>query len=531
VRKIPLRAILLLVLLAIGFGLSAWRIASPWWNEKQHGITTIRFSHWQLEPGVRRAYEAIIADYEALHPEIRVKQIAIPGRIYRQWGSTQLVGGQPPDLMQIGLGLSRGFFFDDFVPITSYVDEPNPYNAGGPLADTPWRNTFHDGMFGSMDPKTMEYFGASQFSSTVRIFCNQDMLKKVTGKDTFPENFADFLKLRDQLQAYNAEHNTPISLIAGSKFSAMILFRNLFSTQTQKIGSRLNHLNDFPLKGEYFYLAYLDGDWDMSDPSMQQGARLLTEASTLMSSGFAQAEGDQAHLRFVQSHAMLMVLGSLQATGIIEGSPFEVSVHRIPQPQTDDPEYGPQMRGPIAETDLITYGALGITRSSRHPEQALDFLRYLTSQEVCRKFSQISRNLPTTIGIEPAEEMKPFLPEMRGFPPGPIFTTISEVITLVEQNRHLLAAPVSSPEQYLAALEAGLPKAMITDLQRIVRSRYSAVRLVEASIGASAHLAADHHEDAVIRTKLAGQLGAQNDIEASAYYTRLRLKRADRTAP
>ncbi len=524
--RFQIKALMFLALLVVGFGISAWRIAAPWWNEKHHGITTIRFSHWQLEPGVRRAYKSIIADYESLHPEIRVQQIAIPGRIYRQWGSTQLVGGQPPDLMQIGLGLSRGFFFDDFVPITAYVNDPNPYNAGGPLADTPWRNTFHDGMFGSMDPKTMEYFGASLFSSTVRIFCNQDLLRKVTGDSKFPETFAGFLKLRDQLQTYNTEHDTHISLIAGSKFSAMILFRNLFSTQTQKIGSRLNQLNDFPLKGEYFYLSYLDGDWDMNDPSMQQGARLLTEASTMMSPGFAQAEGDQAHLRFVQSHAMLMVLGSLQATGIIEGSPFEVSVHRIPQPQTDNPTYGPQMRGPIAETDLITYGALGITRSSRHPEESLDFLRYLTSQEVCRKFSRISRNLPTIIGIEPAEEMKPFLPEMRGSPPGPIFKTISEVITLVEQNRHLLAAPVSSPEQYLAALEAGLPKAMLTDLQRIVRSRYSAVRLVEASIGASAHPAAENPDDTALHAKLAGQLGAQNDIEASAYYTRLRLLRS-----
>ncbi len=127
--------------------------------------------------------------------------------------------------------------------------------------------------------------------------------------------------------------------------------------------------------------------------------------------------------------------------------------------------------------------------------------------------------------------MKPFLPEMRGFPPGPIFKTISEVITLVEQNRHLLAAPVSSPEQYLAALEAGLPKAMLTDLQRIVRSRYSAVRLVEASIGASAHLAAENPDDTALHAKLAGQLGAQNDIEASAYYTRLRLRKIDSQSP
>ena len=528
--RVSLRLVTTVSLVAIGFCISIWRVALPWWDEKSNGKITLRFCHWQLEPGVRRALDALSRDYEALHPNVRVKQIAIPGRIYRQWGSTQLVGGQPPDLMQIGLGLSRGLFFDDFEPITIHVSAPNPYNAGGPLEGVPWRKTFRDGMRGAFDAKTMECFGASLCNNTVRIFCNRELLIKVTGSDKFPTTFAEMRQLNEQLQVYNQEQGTALSLIAGSRFSALIFFRNLAGTQTQKLATRLNPLIDFPIKDKDFNLAYLEGAWDFDDPAIQQGAHLTSEAAQMMSPGFAQAEGDQAHLRFAQGQALLMVLSSLQATGIIEGSPFEVTIHRIPQPKLSDPDYGPQMHGPIAEAALRTYGAFGISRSSRHPELALDFLRFITSQESCRKFSRLSRNLPTVIGIEPAEEMRPFLPNMQGYPSGPDLKTSSEVIALVEQTRHLLAPPISSPEQYLATLKVGIRDAMHTDISRIIRGNFFSVRLVEPSIGANIQLANTQPDNDELISKISIQLGALTDIEATAYYTQMRLRKVDRTS-
>jgi len=529
--RISLRLIGVCSLVLIAFGISIWRVALPRWEENHGGKTILRFCHWQLEPGVRRAFDALVKDYEALHPNVRVKQITIPGHIYLQWGSTQLVGGQPPDLMQIGQGISRGIYFNDFLPITSYVSAPNPYNAGGPLEGVPWRKTFHDGMRGSFDAKTMECFGASLCNNTLRIFCNRELLTKVTGSDTFPTTFAEFRQLHKRLQIYNQEHGSSLLLIAGSKFSSQIFFRNLSANQTQKLGSRLNPLMDFPVDDKDFALSYLEGSWDFNDPAIQQGVRLISEAAAMMSPGFSQTGNDQAHLQFAQGHAMLMVLSSLQATGIIEGSPFDVTIHPIPQPQLDDPDYGPQMRGPIAEPALKTYGAFGITRSSRHPEIALDFLRFITSQKSCRKYSRLSRNLPTVIGIEPAEEMRPFLPNMEGYPAGPDLKTHAAVIALVEQTRHLLAPPISSPEQYLATLKDGIRDAMHTDLNRHIRNSFFSIRLVEPSIGANIQLAASQPDNDELISKMSIQLGAQTDIEASAYYTQMRLRKVDGLTP
>ena len=186
----------LITLVTFVVGWSVWHVSRPWRRDAESEGTVLRFSHWQLEPGVRQAFEVIARDYEALHPGIKIEQLAVPGRTYSQWGRTQLIGGTAPDLMEIGQGITRGHYFKDFLPITEHVNQPNPYNRDNALADVPWRNTFHDGMAASFDDKTMECFGASLFSSTMRICVNQELLRQVTGSASFPTNFAEFQQLQ-----------------------------------------------------------------------------------------------------------------------------------------------------------------------------------------------------------------------------------------------------------------------------------------------------------------------------------------------
>ncbi len=38
----------------------------------------IRFVHWQLESGMREAFDQMARRYMALHPDVRVEQFAVP---------------------------------------------------------------------------------------------------------------------------------------------------------------------------------------------------------------------------------------------------------------------------------------------------------------------------------------------------------------------------------------------------------------------------------------------------------------------
>ena len=96
-------------------------------------IISVRIAHWQLEAGAREGLADAAAEYQKLHPNVRIIQEAIPESTYGQWMSTQLMGGTAPDIVQAGMvdaPLMTAFFTRYLLPLSSYVTRPNPYNAG-----------------------------------------------------------------------------------------------------------------------------------------------------------------------------------------------------------------------------------------------------------------------------------------------------------------------------------------------------------------------------------------------------------------
>ena len=80
-----------LALVLVCFGLSLGRIvARAFRQEDTRVVTTIRFAHWQLESGIREAFDQLAADYMKLHPDVRVEQMPVPENIYANWLRTQL---------------------------------------------------------------------------------------------------------------------------------------------------------------------------------------------------------------------------------------------------------------------------------------------------------------------------------------------------------------------------------------------------------------------------------------------------------
>ena len=88
---------LAVALLIMGFSYSGWQAFVHSSDESANSdVEVIRLAHWQLEPGVREAIDEIAADYMKLHPDVKVEQLPIPGKVWKQWLRTQLVGGALP---------------------------------------------------------------------------------------------------------------------------------------------------------------------------------------------------------------------------------------------------------------------------------------------------------------------------------------------------------------------------------------------------------------------------------------------------
>ncbi len=64
---------------------------------------------------------------------------------------------------------------------------------------------------------------------------------------------------------------------------------------------------------------------------------------------------------------------------------FEIGVLDFPMPLKNDPVYGPFLEGPVYEDRTSGWGLpFGITRQSKHPEIAIDFLLFLASDNKIR---------------------------------------------------------------------------------------------------------------------------------------------------
>ena len=134
--------------------------------------------------------------------------------------------------------------------------------------------------------------------------------------------------------------------------------------------------------------------------------------------GFLQQTPQDALFYFSQGRALMMVAPSLQFHSIREQTLFEIGVVDIPLPSRDHPVYGKHLFGRLSEGGNVTDLAFGLTRQSKHPETAMDFLHFVSSQSANEKFVRLSGRLPAVVGIEPNPEMQPFMPVLSGYPRG-----------------------------------------------------------------------------------------------------------------
>jgi len=182
----------------------------------------LRIGHWQLETGVREAFDRMAAEYAKLNPGVRIVQDAIPESTYGQWMTTQLMGGTAPDMIEVGIGVPYnvliGFHSRYFLPLTASINQPNPYNRGNAFEDVPWRNTFKDGMRSSYVEELQEYMTVPLALFGIRAFYNKDLLRRLTGMADAPRDFQAFLAACERIKRCADEQGRPYTPIAGSAY-------------------------------------------------------------------------------------------------------------------------------------------------------------------------------------------------------------------------------------------------------------------------------------------------------------------------
>ncbi|MDB6127392.1 MAG: transporter substrate-binding protein [Verrucomicrobia bacterium] len=438
---------------------------------------TIYFAHWQIERGPPDGIAAAIRRYEELHPRVRVVQLLIPGAtIYPQWMRSNLAGGTGPDLMEWGSWLpgQKDIPARYFVPLTAELAKPNPYNVGTSQEKIPWQDTFHDKLLAPKrdSPDPGQIYAVNVSEATLRLFCNVDLMKEVMGRVVVPKNFDDLRKILAQVKEFSRRTGRPISGLAGSRDTMRAVAETVFVAPLLGVNQRIDDGGTLYLYNRQMLAAYLAGRWRYSEPAVVAGLQLVRETTNSMKPGFIQLRRDDAMIEFLRGQALFFFYGSWDATTLKRLASFKIQPMRLMQAMPDDPEVGKFVVDVGGEGIGETAVAMYLNKGSRHPAEALDFLKFLTSVPGNQLFTDASLWLPAVNGVEVPEEIRNFRDYQVGiaFGQAPYDALGTEVSMGWDRNFFNLVGDQGSAEKFAARMDALMPEAMRMDLNAELRT-------------------------------------------------------------
>lgn len=462
-----------LILLLVAFLGSAIVVSLRTADEFSSDIPVIRFAHWQLESGLREAFDEIARSFEALERkngrEVKVIQTAVPSQIYASWSRTQLIGGTAPEIMM--LPSNDELLARYFKPLTEVVDAPNPFNASTPLEGYAWRETFLDGLQspGNFNERLLENYSIPFTVLTVRVFYNSELLANIVNDPVSsgikedlshnftPETFESFILLCHAIRRYAMAHNLTLVPLAGSRTDSKTLLDRFQTSQTQRLLLEIDQLGQLRTSHGLDSIQLLKGSWSLETPAVRDGLSLIREIGLQMPVGFFQMGREDALFYFAQERAVMMVTGAWDAPSLQSqaGDRFTVRAFPLPLPSINDETYGQNMLGLVSEAGVSPFGNLGVLQgiNTQKQELAIRFLQYLTSYEGNQRFSQLSSWLPALHGVPVEEMLEPLMPQLDGYPPGiALGKNQADLERVLTRHQHVLFDPEGSVDDYIDAV-------------------------------------------------------------------------------
>ncbi len=482
-----------LILLTAVFSLCAFVVFFRH-TETSHDKQVLRVSHLFREPSADTALDDIAKAYTELHPDVTVKFTKVPRSIFLQWFRTQLISDTPPDIIQYDLWHRdlRQMVAQGFEPITTLVEQPNPYNQGTSLEGVPLRNTYVDDLQSgeAYFPEMGAYFGLPYRAVTLRVIYNRDLLEKITGDpDKTPSNWREFIALCEETKAYARSNNLKLFPIAADKFGIYLMGNEASIAVSQKLALRTNYDHDFTMTAASLYpsLRFLRGEWTLRNPEIIAGLNIYREVSRYMQPGFLQFDVSDVNFQFLQGHALMTIAGgpsfSNQAT-------FSLGAFRIPGITRDNPRYGRYVLGPYSEANHATTYAFGIPRKTRQKELARDFLQFLASRNINQQFTQSSGEVPVIRDVEATPLARKFLPHVEGYIYGMLPRSLGNVSSrhLFSENLYRLFKGEQGVEDFISVLEEkNMMKSVARDISTLAQNYQRNLRETDAALVAAFH--------------------------------------------
>lgn len=426
--------------------LASWPVVLRWARHtSQPDIKVLRLAHMSLDPPVHRAFDALVAEFQKTHPNVRIEQMPVPQRLYRTWLSTQLIGGTPPDIVEVPPWAAADDVLPYFEELGDELHQANPANFGTALAETPWHETFINGL--REQPNFYEavlgYYSVPMSVITLRLVYNRELLENTYGFAHPPRTMAELAEQCAVISAHNRETGGRVAPLVVAGWKANSLLQSIARSLTTGLAAELDVLRAGWNWDDERSVAFLRGHWSLESPEIRESFAQMRRLGRHFPPGFQQLTDGDAAFPFMQGQAVFYIALSGEFTTLLAQCEFPLGVVRIP-PADDEAAHE------VAEGNLISMASLGITRQSPHKELALEFLQFATSHAGNGLFSSVSRWLPGVRGLPTEPQLAGFEANPNGDPPGfsPWLLGDPDLTLFLNQNLHHLVGRDGSVEAF-----------------------------------------------------------------------------------
>ncbi|MFA6714277.1 MAG: ABC transporter substrate-binding protein [Victivallaceae bacterium] len=347
-------------------------------------LKTITFAHWNLEDGFREGYDEAIKmfeEYKASQGEkVKVIQTTVPWRGYPQWFLTQLIGGEPADILK--LQGTDELYNQYFIPLSPYISQPNPFNKGTPFEKIPWKDTFHDNMKSALNSKYGEYYGIGAYSSVFRIYVNMELLKNAAGTDKLPQTLSEWFAACEKLKEYGektGEPIIPIGVRGFDKATLNYLFVYYFSQMNSDINDNISEACYPYVTSAEILDALKNGKLDYE--KIITAVDIVKKIGRYFGKGFMATDLEQTKFLFFAGRVGFFPEGTWNAYSMVKNAPFKVGIMEFPTVGVNSP-YAKYFAGRTTEQGLGVAGLFGIPKASKNFDLALEFLLFTTSWKI-----------------------------------------------------------------------------------------------------------------------------------------------------
>ena len=440
-------------------GFLVWSAQRQWRHQRQDDV--LRISHTQGSPAPIAAFERLAREYERRHPGVKIEQIVIPPRAYTAWLRTRLVGEVAPDIVEISGWMDDAADYARYYrDLTPEVLAPNPYNRGTDLEHTRWRDTFLTGIPESPNyfQNLLAYHSVPGSFLSFRLIYNETLLKQL-GYTEPPRTAPELADLCADIARRARDENLQLIPLATETENGRTLLDGIIRSATQETLLQIDPYANYWNWDDEVAAAFLLGRWSLRTPAVRRGIEAMGRLGRELPPGFMQIGKGEGTFLFMQGKAVFLLAPSFEYTLFRERCRFPIGIIRMPATLSRDDHAN-------TEGNVLPLVNLGVVKSGRQQELAVDFLRYMGSREGNRLFTETALLLPAITGLTPRTEIAEFTPVITGRPPGLSLWLFGKADHFtINQRLHELTGPNGSADAFITSLEGPYRQSLEQALQ------------------------------------------------------------------